>query len=75
MCYRLGLYGNSSAEKDWELLVGSAPLMNLPCVLTEKMANNVMGFIKRIVASRQKEWIILLHSLVTFETGLDKSLS
>lgn len=65
----------SSAEKDWELLVGSAPLMNLPRVLTEKMANNVMGCIKRTVASSQREWIILLHSLVTFKTGQDKTLS
>ena len=58
--YRLGadLLENSSAEKDLGVLADNKPTMSQKCALVTKKANNILGCIKRSVASRSREVIL-----------------
>ena len=61
--YRLGadLLQSSSAEKDLDILVDKLT-MSQQCTLVAKMANGILGCIKRSVASRWREVPLPLYS-------------
>ena len=60
--YRLGVdvLKSSSAEKDLRVLVDSKLITSQQCALVVKKANGILGCIKRSVASRSREIILLL---------------
>ncbi|GAB0180435.1 mitochondrial enolase superfamily member 1 [Grus japonensis] len=62
--YRLGLdlLGSSTVEKDLGVLVDNKLSMSQQCALVAKAANGILGCIKKSVASRLREVILLLYS-------------
>lgn len=51
-------------EKDLEILVDEKMGMNWQCVIAAHKTNHILGYIKRSLASRLTEVILLLCSLV-----------
>ncbi|KFV99681.1 hypothetical protein N326_07676, partial [Eurypyga helias] len=64
--YRLGsvLLEGSSGEKDLGVLVDKRITMGQQCVLMAKKANGILGCIKKSMASRSREIILLLYSVL-----------
>ena len=62
--YRLGgdLLGSSSVERDLAFLVDDKLTMSQQCALVAKKANDMLGYIKRSVASRSREVLLTLYS-------------
>ncbi|GAB0184202.1 hypothetical protein GRJ2_000885500 [Grus japonensis] len=62
--YKLGvdLLGSSTVEKDLGVLVDNKLSMSQQCALVAKVASGILGCIKKSVASRLREVILLLHS-------------
>jgi len=62
--YRLGadLLGSSSVERDLGVLVEDRLTVSQQCALAAKMANGILGCIKRSVASRLREVLLPLCS-------------
>ncbi|KAJ7409638.1 hypothetical protein WISP_113250 [Willisornis vidua] len=62
--YRLGaeLLKSSSVEKDVGVLVDNKLSMNRQCDLVAKKANGILGCIRKSIASRLREVILLLYS-------------
>ena len=56
--------GSLSAEKDWVVFVGSKLNMNQQSALAAKKANSIVGCINRSLASRLREIIIPLYSVL-----------
>ena len=55
---------SSFAEKDLEVLVDTKLNMSQRCVLAVKMANSILGCVRRGVASRSREVTFLLCSVL-----------
>ncbi|GAB0205752.1 mitochondrial enolase superfamily member 1 [Grus japonensis] len=64
--YRLGvdLLGSSTAEKDLGVLVHNNLSMSQQCALKAKKANGILACIKKSVASRSREVILPLYSVL-----------
>jgi len=64
--YRLGvdLLESSSVERDLGLLVDDRRTMSQQCALVAKKVNDILGCIKRSVASRSREVVLLSSALV-----------
>jgi len=62
--YRLGedLLESSSAERDLGVLVDDQLTMSQQCALVAKKAKGILGYIKKSVASRTREVLLLLYS-------------
>ena len=62
--YRLGndLLERTSAEKDLSVLVDSKLAVSQSCALVAKKAKGILGCIKKSMASRLREVILLLYS-------------
>jgi len=52
----------SPEEKDLGVLIDKTLNMTHQCVITAQKANHILGCIKRSVASRSREVILLLYS-------------
>ncbi|TRZ15008.1 hypothetical protein HGM15179_012106 [Zosterops borbonicus] len=59
---RADLLGSSSVKKDLGVLVDEKPSMSQQCVLVSKKANDVLGCIRKNIASRLKKTILLVYS-------------
>ncbi|GAB0187554.1 mitochondrial enolase superfamily member 1 [Grus japonensis] len=64
--YRLGvdLLGSSTAEKDLGVLMDNKLSMSQQCALVAKKADGILGCIKKSVASRLREVILPLYSVL-----------
>jgi len=62
--YRLGadLLESSAAERDFDFLMGNQLTMSQQCALAAKKASGILGFIKKSVASRSREVLLLFYS-------------
>ena len=64
--YRLGveLLESSSVERDVSVLVDDKLIMSQKCALAAKKANGILGYIKKSVASRSREVLLPLYSVL-----------
>jgi len=70
--YRLGVYllDSSSVERDLDVLVDDKLTMSQQCALAAKKASGILGCIKKGVASRLREVLLLLYSALVRGSGV-----